>query len=427
VNALLNHSPTGLCSLAALLLAMACGGDATGRVTIGFESESVGDKSARLEVSLIRSCELDDPTSAPVGPIDRWTIRRGESLPRIGELAAGTYALHARAVSADCDVIAAGCKAFRVRDGRSLNIDLVLASTADVPLCDAIETCADGACVIVAEEDAGDDAEVLPPTCANEALDDGETDVDCGGNCAPCPDSAGCASDADCASRWCDGDACADTTACDDLVDPAFCDGFEAPTLDETWTVPSVGVDPPVQGSTEVLRGRYAAFASTAGNESRAYVEGELSRTLDGGTVYARAHFFVPSTMTVAHFDLLSLYNSKPKADPDSGSMTVFAIGGTNLRVWIARQSMSVSGLTNALPKDEWFCVRLTFGYGVSSDVTMFVNDTEVVTAAGIDTTVPGGYTKVLTPVPFTNNTQGAVQVYVDEVAVSDSPIPCSL
>ena len=42
-----------------------------------------------------------------------------------------------------------------------------------------------------------------PTPCENGAKDDGETDVDCGGECGPCEDGLACAADADCASGFC--------------------------------------------------------------------------------------------------------------------------------------------------------------------------------------------------------------------------------
>lgn len=62
--------------------------------------------------------------------------------------------------------------------------------------------------------DAGLDAGVdagppAPTTCFDGELGGDETDVDCGGACAPCVDGAICATDLDCASRSCVDDRCA--------------------------------------------------------------------------------------------------------------------------------------------------------------------------------------------------------------------------
>ncbi|KIG16836.1 hypothetical protein DB30_03998 [Enhygromyxa salina] len=53
--------------------------------------------------------------------------------------------------------------------------------------------------------------------CDNAALDPGESDVDCGGPCAPCEDGLACVEPQDCASQVCDDSICA-TPACDDRI-----------------------------------------------------------------------------------------------------------------------------------------------------------------------------------------------------------------
>ncbi|MCA9620633.1 MAG: hypothetical protein KC731_16535 [Myxococcales bacterium] len=44
----------------------------------------------------------------------------------------------------------------------------------------------------------------VPPSCANSMKDNGETGVDCGGPCAPCPENEECLVGADCQSGVCD-------------------------------------------------------------------------------------------------------------------------------------------------------------------------------------------------------------------------------
>ena len=70
--------------------------------------------------------------------------------------------------------------------------------------CEAGLECADQICV--------------PPSCTDDKLSVGETDIDCGGNdCGPCGDLDGCAVAADCISKVCTGDQC-QIPACDDEV-----------------------------------------------------------------------------------------------------------------------------------------------------------------------------------------------------------------
>jgi len=54
--------------------------------------------------------------------------------------------------------------------------------------------------------------------CADDAMNGDETDVDCGGSCAPCPDNKMCNGFADCQSKNCDGDTKLCVSDCNDGV-----------------------------------------------------------------------------------------------------------------------------------------------------------------------------------------------------------------
>ena len=83
-----------------------------------------------------------------------------------------------------------------------------------------------------------------PDSCFNGGLDDGESDVDCGGPCPPCHDGAKCMSPADCLSDACVFGVCAarECTGDDDcktedpcqmpVCDPGSGTCFEVPRLD---------------------------------------------------------------------------------------------------------------------------------------------------------------------------------------------------
>ena len=56
---------------------------------------------------------------------------------------------------------------------------------------------------------SGTDAGRLPGHCSDGVRDDGESDVDCGADCGPCPLDAACVVHTDCGTRSCAGGACA--------------------------------------------------------------------------------------------------------------------------------------------------------------------------------------------------------------------------
>jgi hypothetical protein len=60
--------------------------------------------------------------------------------------------------------------------------------------------------------------------CINGVQDGSETDVDCGGGCAPCGSGAGCVLPGDCASGTCDGFVCAVCASQGDCEGDFYCD-----------------------------------------------------------------------------------------------------------------------------------------------------------------------------------------------------------
>lgn len=55
--------------------------------------------------------------------------------------------------------------------------------------------------------DGGQDTDTAP-TCSDGIENGDETDVDCGGSCAPCSTGASCSSNSDCSGDWCRSDTC---------------------------------------------------------------------------------------------------------------------------------------------------------------------------------------------------------------------------
>ena len=73
--------------------------------------------------------------------------------------------------------------------------------------------CDSGRCTTATPED----------TCHDRVIDGSETDVDCGGSCAPCASGASCSAPTDCQSNGCDAGHCRAATCSDGARD-----GFES-------------------------------------------------------------------------------------------------------------------------------------------------------------------------------------------------------
>jgi len=81
--------------------------------------------------------------------------------------------------------------------------------------CEHGYDCMNGICKAVMS--GGGDNKPLPESCRNGVKDDDETDIDCGGSCAPCDTSMACAMPNDCASLNCTNGVCLAAT-CSDMI-----------------------------------------------------------------------------------------------------------------------------------------------------------------------------------------------------------------
>lgn len=74
--------------------------------------------------------------------------------------------------------------------------------------CQTANNCASGVC-------PSSTLKCAAPTCMDNVKNQNESDVDCGGKCSPCADTAGCIVAADCQSKVCQGNVCQAPTCAD--------------------------------------------------------------------------------------------------------------------------------------------------------------------------------------------------------------------
>lgn len=146
---------------------------------------------------------------------------RGDAVPALGDLAPGDYGLYARAMNAECQVVAAGCTPIVVEGGGEGQLAVDMSSLPPASFCDAARVCLQGACVAAdaGSQDAGEDADVsdaLPDALAVDARPDAAMDAGAGDagaleSCEDRADEAGweaCSDDAGCAVIFRDGTGC---------------------------------------------------------------------------------------------------------------------------------------------------------------------------------------------------------------------------
>ncbi|MBA2661884.1 MAG: hypothetical protein H0U74_06285 [Bradymonadaceae bacterium] len=118
-------------------------------------------------------------------------------------------------------------KVYPIKGKTDVGVDVE--TDAAEPECVHGSECASGVCNAAGE--------CALASCDDQVINGGETDLDCGGNCAPCADTKGCADASDCASGYCGSDNTCKAPSCSDNVQNGVesdidCGGNCAPCAD---------------------------------------------------------------------------------------------------------------------------------------------------------------------------------------------------
>jgi hypothetical protein len=186
--------------------------------------------------------------------------------------------------------------------------------------CDFNTDCASNIC------SGGRCANVVAGTCADHAKDGDESDVDCGGSCSPCADGRICVDARDCASAACSSqniclsaeDACFDQVQ-DSSETDVDCGGICAPCGHLTGS-PLPNTVPSIANLYHITSG--SALIVTPGSPSYAIIgsSGGSYRLLWTGDTSGPQHVFYGSVWTAGTFSSVTLgcpNQSGPMSCPD--------------------------------------------------------------------------------------------------------------
>lgn len=211
-------------------------------------------------------------------------------------------------------------------------------------------------------------------------------------------------------------DAGPDPTSCDDiLMGAAFCDGFEDVGL-TAWP-DQYGTGSLSRTTTSVYRGAGALRVSTTAGSFRA-----LEKFGIGGLdtdVYIRGYVFVPSGFSLV--DVGMMYTSAGGVGMGFGVET-----GGRPYVFVDEAGMAVVGSTVTVPRDAWTCMRAHIVVSdTSGSVEIWVNDDLAASRSGLDTRAGNAYSSFSAGITYSNPSGGDPTVFLDEVAIDSSPLPC--
>lgn len=213
-------------------------------------------------------------------------------------------------------------------------------------------------------------------------------------------------------------DAGLDNTACDDdFVGAVFCDGFENPDLLTSWPISIDRDGVSTRVSDPVYRGTGALRASTTLLGGRAGVRAPLEPAITTGDLWMRGYFFVPPGPELVIATILISYGEEGGIGAQVRETYGAWMGSAVGRV------VSPSG--TVVPRDRWLCFEVHITIAAEGMADVFVDGEQVITQHPVVTTQSTGWNTLTTGLEFTENTQEPLTIYVDEVAVGTTRLPC--
>jgi hypothetical protein len=210
------------------------------------------------------------------------------------------------------------------------------------------------------------------------------------------------------------GDASAAAGVCPGIPGSLFCDDFEN-GLGQWQTVGTVAITTSLAHS-----GGHSLQATTNSAQEFSYATATPLPSLITGALYARAWFYVPSTLTLSHTNLFELGSSQ-------GSVVFVVVGGILNMFNPAAGGYSLNTGV-AMPLDTWFCIEQDITISATAgEIAIEENGTEIGSSAprSLDTLPGSGYQTVNVGMPFLTAPSGPGSLYVDDVAVGTQHIAC--
>jgi hypothetical protein len=209
-----------------------------------------------------------------------------------------------------------------------------------------------------------------------------------------------------------------------ELAEAIACSGFEAEDVAMGWTETTIIGTAAVERTThEAHFGRGALRAESSGADSVGVVSREFA-AVRSGTLYLRAHLFVPAEVPTNTINVFFI-GSSPAPDPFTGIDINFAEGGVpqlfSPQIDPARQDG-----TGEIPRDAWFCLRAELVVDdTEGSIELFVDDESVLLASDVDTLPDDGVHLFRAGVDWSSEQTEPFEMFLDDVALSTAPIPC--
>lgn len=220
-----------------------------------------------------------------------------------------------------------------------------------------------------------------------------------------------------------------ESTECETTYNNALvCTGFEGGISLDTHNISADGGTLEIV-TTPAYKGKAALHASTVGDRDYANVSGVFD-PLFTNAVYFRAYYFIPAGEITGAVKLAAFEGFDPTLDGDELNVDFMVGQAGNFYVYLHEPQQSPTGLISRnglMPTDKWFCLR--GGVEISDtagSVVLAIGREEAVNAANLDTLSANGISWADFGVGWTDGVTNSVDVYIDDIVVDTSPIPCN-
>lgn len=214
------------------------------------------------------------------------------------------------------------------------------------------------------------------------------------------------------------------------LGDPSvvLCSGFEQPAFPEWGATFTYGAASLELASDRVLSGTTALHASSQAQESTAVLQHEFS-PLQTGTMHLRVYIYVPSGPITSAMNLLFWGH-----DPNPVSNAAFVGTDINLengalQVFSPQNSPDRITSDQAIPRDEWFCMRaeVALGSDGTGQLVLLIDEEPVLTLDSFTTVTTEGIGMLRAGIDWSSAQAEPFEVYMDDLVLSTTPAGCAL
>jgi hypothetical protein len=210
---------------------------------------------------------------------------------------------------------------------------------------------------------------------------------------------------------------------CRDYEGALFCSGFEDPAFPEFATRRTqAGFFE--QDRTKAFVGQASLRTSTSAPSGYAALLAPIDPPVVSGTLYLRAHLFIPSSSSN---DINALFLGNTDDDDATVGIDFDLADSERPELFLLGYGDYASGGV-VVPRDRWFCFQSEI---VVSDkagsVTVSIDGEPAVSLAGVVTRPPGGLDDLSVGIGWSSDAPTTAEVYYDQVVLDDAPVPCEL